>query len=473
LSDQQLLRDYGERRSEAAFTELVRRHTDLVFSAALRMVRDADAAKDVTQATFMALARNARHLTSRPILSGWLYVTAQNLAAKVVRSDVRRRAREQEVAAMNDLLATESNANWEQVAPHLDAAMRELSEPDRDALILRYFERKSAEKMADILGISDDAAQKRVSRAIERLRGLFARRGVSIGAGGLVVVITANAVQAAPVGLAATLGSAALATAATGNGALTLLKFMATTKLKTGAISAVILTSAVTSVVLQQQSQAKVREADRALQQQAIQLAERKAENARLSDMAALAGRPPANNQAELERLRNEVAALRHQTNGLANLRAEGSRLRASLSDMRRDAQTTPTVFGEEAKSNANYSRALALAAMQYALEHGDQYPTNLAQAAKFFSDEVKGATNLKADQFEIVYTETRAALAKYAHPGNLILIRQTEPWKNTDGKWAKAYAFTDGSAQIISVVDGDFEAWEKLHTVPPKTPNP
>src|SRR5438046_5213176 len=168
LTDQQLLRDYTERRAEVAFAELVRRHVDLVYSAALRMVRDAHLAEDVTQSVFVALARNAPQLISRPVLSGWLHRTAQNLAANVVRSDVRRRAREQEAAVMNELLSAEPDHVWEQIAPHLDAALGELSEPDRDALLLRYFERKSAHEIAEILGTSEDAAQKRVSRPVER-----------------------------------------------------------------------------------------------------------------------------------------------------------------------------------------------------------------------------------------------------------------------------------------------------------------
>ena len=108
LTDQQLLRDYADAASEAAFAELVRRHLDLVYSAAVRMVCDSHLAEDVTQGVFVALAQNAAQLTERPVLSGWLHRTAQNLAAKAVRSDVRRRAREQEAAAMNDLLAAES-----------------------------------------------------------------------------------------------------------------------------------------------------------------------------------------------------------------------------------------------------------------------------------------------------------------------------------------------------------------------------
>jgi RNA polymerase sigma factor (sigma-70 family) len=201
LTDQQLLRDYASDRSEASFAELVRRHVDFVYSAARRMVRDPHLAEDVTQGVFVALAQNARQLTDRPVLSGWLHRTAQNLAAKIVRSDVRRRAREQEAFAVNEL--HESDTAWEQIEPHLDGALSELSEADRDALLLRYFQRQSAREMAQTLGMSEEAAQKRVSRAVERMRELFARRGVTVGASGLAVILAANAVQAAPVGLSA------------------------------------------------------------------------------------------------------------------------------------------------------------------------------------------------------------------------------------------------------------------------------
>src|SRR5204862_2812314 len=116
-----------------------------------------------------------------------------------------------EAAVMNELLSAEPDHVWEQIAPHLDAALSDLGEPDRDALMLRYFERKSAREMAGILGTSEDAAQKRVSRAVERLREFFAKRGVTVGASGLVVIISANAVQTAPIGLAITISTAAAA----------------------------------------------------------------------------------------------------------------------------------------------------------------------------------------------------------------------------------------------------------------------
>src|SRR5215813_4285797 len=105
MTDQQLLRDYTERRSEAAFAEFVHRHLDLVYSAALRMVCDAHLAEDVAQGVFLAVAKNAIQLKEYPVVASWLHRTTQNLAANVVRSEVRRRAREQKAAAMNELLS--------------------------------------------------------------------------------------------------------------------------------------------------------------------------------------------------------------------------------------------------------------------------------------------------------------------------------------------------------------------------------
>lgn len=211
-TDPQLLRAYAEWRSEAAFAELVRRQVDFVYSAALRMVCDSHLAEDVTQGVFVALAKNAGQLADRPVLSGWLHRTAQNIAAQTVRTIERRRAREQEAAAMNGLFSAEPDASWEQIAPHLDAALEELADADRDAVLLRYFEKKSAREMGERLGISDEAAQKRVSRAVDRLREFFAQRGITIGASGLVVVISANAVQAAPAGLSLSIPITALLT---------------------------------------------------------------------------------------------------------------------------------------------------------------------------------------------------------------------------------------------------------------------
>jgi RNA polymerase sigma factor (sigma-70 family) len=332
LTDQQLLHDYSARRSEKAFAELVRRHVDFVFSAAVRMVRDAHLAEDVTQDVFVALAKNARQLTERPVLSGWLHRTAQNLAANAVRSDVRRRVREQESATMNELLSTTPDTSWEQIAPELDTALGELSESDRDALFLRYFERKSAQEMAQILGLSDEAAQKRVNRAVERLRDHFSKRNVTIGASGLAVVISANAVQAAPVGLAASIATAAaLAGSAVQTSTLiATAKTIAMTTIQKTIVTAVLAVATGAGIYEAHQA-AQWRGQYRALKQEQASLAGQIQQLQRERDEAThrLVSLFTENEQTksgqntkELLKLRGEVGQLRQQLQGLPASRA-------------------------------------------------------------------------------------------------------------------------------------------------------
>lgn len=249
-SDPQLLCAFAERRSEAAFAELVRRHIDFVHSAAVRMVNDPHLAQDVSQGVFVALAKDAGKLTDHPVLSGWLHRTARNIAAQTVRTEVRRRTREKEAAVMN--ASPETDASWEVIAPQLDAALADLSEPDRDAVLLRYFENKSAQEMATILGITAEAAQKRVSRAVEKLRESFATRGITAGAAGIAGVISANAVQAAPAGLAATVSSTAIA------GTVTTAKILAVTTIQKSLLAAVVVLTGL--LVLKSRQLSEVRE---------------------------------------------------------------------------------------------------------------------------------------------------------------------------------------------------------------------
>lgn len=330
-TDAQLLQAYAERRSDAAFAELVRRHIDLVHSAARRMVGDTHLAEDVTQATFLALSKNAAQLTERPVLAGWLHRTAQNIAAQTVRTDVRRRAREQEAAAMNELLSENSGAGvppaWAEIAPHLDAALGDLTEPERDAVLLRYFQRQSARDMAQTLGISNEAAQKRVSRAVDRLREFFAKRGVTVGASGLAVVISANAVQAAPVGLALTISTAAALTGPTLATTTTVAatKAIAMTTLQKTVVTATIAVLAGAGIYEARQA-AQLRGQVQTLQQQQAPLSQHNADlNQALMDatnqLAALRADNERLNQntTELLKLRGEVGLLRKNAGGAAS----------------------------------------------------------------------------------------------------------------------------------------------------------
>lgn len=319
-TDSQLLRAYAEKGSEPAFSELVRRRMDLVYSAALRMVCDSHLAQDVTQGVFVALAKNAGHLADHPVLSGWLHRTTQNIAAQTVRTDVRRRNREQEASAMKELLSAGTDAAWEDIAPHLDSALSDLNEPDRDAVMLRYFEHKSAREMGQLLGISDEAAQKRVNRAVDRLRDSFAERGVTVGVGGLVVLISTHAVQAAPAGLAITVTSAALS-GTTAVAATTVIQTVTMTTLQKIAITTA-LTAAIGAFIYEARQAAGLREQNQSYQQQQTLLEgqiqelqrERDAAKKRQSLMTEeLAAVKKTQNDTEVLRLRGQVGVLREE----------------------------------------------------------------------------------------------------------------------------------------------------------------
>ena len=207
-TDLELLSRYAATQQEDAFAEIVRRHVGLVYSAALRQVRSPQLAEEVSQFTFVALARNARRLAPGTVVTAWLYQVTRRQAVDVVRREARRSQREQIATEMDALNA--ASDDWNRIEPLLEDAMQSLDETDRTAVLLRFFEQRSLREVGAAIGASEDAAQKRVSRALERLRGFFSRNGIKVGVGGLTAMITANAVQAAPATLASTISSAAI-----------------------------------------------------------------------------------------------------------------------------------------------------------------------------------------------------------------------------------------------------------------------
>lgn len=334
-TDKQLLVDYSAGDSQGAFGELVRRHLDFVYSAAARMVVDRHLAEDVTQAVFIALARQAGALRDRTVLAGWLHRTTQNVAAKTVRSEVRRRAREQEAVTMQ-MNATEPL--WEQIAPHLDIALGELDEADRDALLLRYFERKSAREIGLQLGVGEEAAQKRLTRALERLRDIFVKRGLAVPVTSLSGAIMLQAVQGAPAGLAAAVLSSVSSTAVVGTAATwTIFKLMASTQIKV-AIASLLTVGVASTLVLQ-------RRENQSLHSELAQLrAELAASTAAPAPLPAAASSAEAPSDETL-RLRGEVARLRTQAAELARLKAENERLRAHTAAPARQGQLSGEDF--------------------------------------------------------------------------------------------------------------------------------
>jgi RNA polymerase sigma factor (sigma-70 family) len=210
MDDLDLLREYAERKSEPAFATLVKRHANLVYSAARRQVRDQNLVEEVAQAVFLILAEKAASIRPPIVLSGWLFRTTRFVAANALRREQTRHHYEREAMAV-PFESSPSESAWERIAPLLDEALIGLRDKDRDALVLRFMEKKSFREVGDALGTTEDNAQKRVTRALEKLRSFFGRRGHLIPAVTLAGILTANSVQAASGGLVASIMAAASA----------------------------------------------------------------------------------------------------------------------------------------------------------------------------------------------------------------------------------------------------------------------
>ena len=264
--DMALVREYARGNSEEAFAALVSRHVNLVYSVALRQVRDPHLAEEVTQAVFIILARKAGSLGPKTILSGWLCRTARYVSADALKNQRRRERREQEAYMQSILNESESDAlsrrnpmeaDWLQIAPLLDTAMAQLGEKDHNAVVLRFFEGRNFKDVSAALGTSEDGAKMRVNRALEKLRKFFTKRGVTLSAALIAGAVSANSVHAAPAGLiissvAAAKGSAAAASTLTlVKGAL---KLMAWAKAKTAIVigTAAILATGTTAIVVKE-----------------------------------------------------------------------------------------------------------------------------------------------------------------------------------------------------------------------------
>jgi RNA polymerase sigma factor (sigma-70 family) len=464
--DSELLARFARTNAEDAFAELVKRHVNLVYSAALRQVAgDAHLAQDVAQTVFTDLARKAGSLARRESLTGWLYTSAHFAAAKIIRTETRRRDREETFMREAEDSGTgvspvqsASEADWETLRPALDAVMHELKEADREAVLLRYFENRPFAEVGAQLGLNENAARMRVERALEKLRTAFARRGGAATAA-LASVLSANAVTLAPAGLAATLTTASLVSA--GTGTFTLLKIMTMTKLKLG-LSALVVAGAATVLVMQQQAQGKLRADNESLTQQLAQL---QTDYQNLSTRLTSVGgskKLPIDSNNELLKLRGEVGVLQRQANE-ANQKVQTA------------AQKLSAVLSAQAKFTANESstinavKYLGLDMRIYAGDHGNQYPTNdnLYQLAKDYDSN----TNLLQDIPAIEYINIGAKLnPQNQQPDypNMVVIRERIARQAPDGTWRRVYLFADGSVQTATSYDGNFDAWEKANTYSP-----
>lgn len=314
----QLLAEYAETGSEPAFRELTSRYVDLVHSAALRLVNgDLHLAQDVAQTVFADLARLARSLSSDVMLGGWLHRHTCFVASKTMRAERRRAARERQAVEMN-AIEDHSAANLALVAPILDEAINQLNAEDRTAILLRFFEQQDFQSVGVALGSNEEAARKRVDRALGKLESHLRHRGVALPAVALGSTLAASAVSAAPVGLAVSISTIAIAgTAGSGITTITILKIMSMTKLKVGIITAVVAAGVSIPWVMQHDTQTKLNAANEALRQQTEQREQLSAENARLAKLSSQVASTPAvstnSPSLELLRLRGEVARLRQE----------------------------------------------------------------------------------------------------------------------------------------------------------------
>lgn len=239
IDDMDLVRQYARCRSEEAFSTLVTRHVNLVYSVALRQVRDPHLAEEITQTVFVILARKAASLGSKTVISGWLYRTTRYAAAKALTLRHRRQGREQEAYMQSQSNGTEADT-WKDIEPLLETAMGHLGEADHNALVLRFFEDRTFKHIGTVLGATEAAAKMRVNRALEKLRTFFAKRGLTLSAAAIAGAISTHSVQAAPGGLATSVTVAAVKGATVSSSTLmlieTTLKIMAWTKLKTAIV---------------------------------------------------------------------------------------------------------------------------------------------------------------------------------------------------------------------------------------------
>ncbi len=463
---QKLLAEYAQSGSESAFRELVARYIGLVYSAARRLVDgDAHLAEDVAQTVFIDLARKAAGLSSGVMLGGWLHQRTYHVAAPMMRARRRREAREREAVEMN-ALQDNSGAVLAQIAPVLDEAITHLNAEDRTAILLRFFERNDFRSIGHALGTTDDAAQKRVTRALEKLHGLLKARGVTLSVAALGAGLAGESLTAAPAGLAATVAGAALASAVTGGTALTILQTITMTKLKVGIICAVVVAGVATPLAIQHQSESRLRAENESLKERVDQLGQALRDRYEAAGAGSQGSNALSDGQLhELLRLRGEVGALRSQKGELDKLKAENKRL-AQMKASAGSASDGQAVDAVRATSVAKLgdARILILGMLMHTGDFPNEAVTNLDQVSAYIKPgPPDGFTGTNV--FDMLPV---GVFSKIPNPSEVIVIRERQAWQGSDGSWLRVYGFADGHSVVRRAADGNFDDFEKEHTYTP-----
>jgi RNA polymerase sigma factor (sigma-70 family) len=366
-------RDSASPGGQDAFAELVERHLPLVYSAALRQVRSPQLAEEVSQSVFTQLAHHATALKPKTVLAAWLHRVTYHAAIDVVRREARRQARERIACEMSTLMNDEA-ADWTQIEPLLDQAVQSLDESDRAAILLRFFENKSLREVGETLGSSEDAAQKRVSRALDCLRDYFVKNKIAVPAAGLAVIISANAIHAAPVGLSSTIATASLTVPISASATLTTAKIIAMTTIQKITIGAVLVGAAV-AIAYQQREVSHLRQENETYaQQQAHQ-------NALAAQVQQL--------QQERDQASNALASAREENAALKNRPTEVLKLRGEVGTLR----------DEKAKLGATTALSKLTATPEARAMVRDQQKLGMGVIYKDFAKQLK-LTSDQTDKF-------------------------------------------------------------------------
>jgi RNA polymerase sigma factor (sigma-70 family) len=309
----QLLKAYAENQSEEAFNALASRYLDLVYSTALRFVPgDTHRAQDIAQIVFLNLAQQAKSLPSTTLLGGWLHRVTCNTALKALRSEARRSNRERKAAEMTTLENTSSD--YTELRAALDQVINDLPDQDRKAILLRFYEQLDLSSVGDALGISENAAQKRIARALERLEAMLVARKTVFASGALLTVLTAEAVSATPAAVLASvtnltslgIGTTQIATVTASAGKLKL------------AAALIVSVGLLAITILQHRELNALRSSLAANPPQALLVSQASSAPVPVSEPGSF---PTAAPSAEVLRLRGEVGRLRRENGELTTLK--------------------------------------------------------------------------------------------------------------------------------------------------------
>jgi RNA polymerase sigma factor (sigma-70 family) len=461
LSDRDLLQSYAATGSQEAFAALVRRHLDLVYSAARRQVRSPELAEEITQTVFVDLSRAAGTIPAATPLAAWLYVVTRRTAVDAIRRESRRQVREHaayEIAAMNS-----PSPEWPQVEPLLDEAMESLDADARNAVLLRYFENKSLREVGEALGTSDDTAQKRVSRAVDQLRDFFLKRGITVSAAGLTTNLSAHAIQSAPTALGASISTlAGLAVTASQATVIETSKALVMTTLQKAALGTAFTLIAGglffehAQINRQRDAAADLHRQNQTLATQVRQMeaqqaaAQRELDEARQT-LAALRGNSAPALSAEDANLESAMQELTARFNRLKRVAAEHPELTipefgvlteqdwyTAAQRTNSDSEATTSLFFRNLRSQAKVRFALGLAEamMNYVRANQGQLPTDPRELLSYFLSPhtygfARAPDAAMLDRYALLYSG--AASDVPADERNHVLVEITSPDESGD----------------------------------------